>query len=181
MARSRYVALLRGINVGGRNAVVMGDLRAAFADAGYTDVRTYINSGNVLFDTDRPSNGVEHAIEHMLERRFNVPLVVVVRSHAQYRAVVHDAPDGFGAHPSQYHSDVVFLKRALNARQVLADMPIREGVDKSWAGSGVIYFERLSARRTQSKLSRFASTPVYKQTTIRSWSTVTKLLSMLDE
>ena len=63
MARRLYVALLRGINVGGRNAVGMADLRAAFDDAGYRDVRTYINSGNVLFGTDRPSKGLEEQIE----------------------------------------------------------------------------------------------------------------------
>ena len=181
MARKSYVALLRGINVGGRNAVAMADLRAAFDHAGYRDVRTYINSGNVLFGTDRPSKGLEDEIEHFLERRFDVPLVVVVRSHAQFGAVVHDAPDEFGAHTSRYHSDVLFLKRTVNARRLLADIPLREGVDRSWAGAGVIYFERLSARRTQSKLSRFASMPAYKQTTIRSWSTTTKLLAMLDE
>src|SRR5215203_7032216 len=100
MARKSYVALLRGINVGGRNAVAMADLRAAFDNAGYRDVRTYINSGNVLFATDRPSKGLEDEIEHYLVRQFDVPLVVVVRSFAQFRAVVHDAPDEFGAHAS---------------------------------------------------------------------------------
>ena len=100
MARTRHVALLRGINVGGRNAVAMTDLRAVFDDAGYEQVRTYINSGNVLFESRRPAKGLEDEIEHMLERQFGIPLIVVVRSHARYRAVVRDAPNKFGAPPA---------------------------------------------------------------------------------
>jgi uncharacterized protein (DUF1697 family) len=56
----------------------------------------------------------------------------------------------------------------------------RDGVDRAWPGAGVIYFQRLSARRTQSRLSRIASTREYQLMTIRSWSTTTKLLELLD-
>ena len=58
---------------------------------------------------------------------------------------------------------------------------IREGVDQAWPGDGVVYFARLSAKRVQSKMSRIVGTPEYKQMTIRSWSTTTKLLDLLDE
>ena len=57
----------------------------------------------------------------------------------------------------------------------------RDGVDQAWAGTGVLYFARLSERRTQSRMSSIVGTPEYKQMTIRSWSTTTKLLALLDE
>jgi uncharacterized protein (DUF1697 family) len=176
----RYVALLRGINVGGRNKVPMADLREVFEDAGFDSVRTYIQSGNVLFESKRAQKGLEDEIERALERHFRIPLVVVVRSHRQLDAIVKKAPRGFGTQPSKHHCDVLFLKSPLTVKKAVSAMQLREGVDELWPGTGVVYFRRLSARRVQSKLPKFAGTPEYQLTTIRSWSTTTKLLDMLD-
>jgi len=181
MAMKRYVALLRGINVGGNNRVTMVDLRAAFDAGGYEAVGTYIASGNVLFETAAPSASLEGNVESMLERRLGIPLVVVVRSHQQLRAVVDKAPPGFGARPEAYHSDVIFLKAPLSATQAMRVVEVREGVDEAWPGTGVLYFARLSARRTQTKMGSIIGTPEYQQMTIRSWNTTTKLLGLLDE
>ena len=72
MAGTDYVALLRGINVGGKNIVRMADLRAAFEDAGYAAVSTYIQSGNVLFESDTPRVSLERDIETMIESAFGL-------------------------------------------------------------------------------------------------------------
>jgi uncharacterized protein (DUF1697 family) len=181
MATNRYVALLRGINVGGKNKVPMADLRAAFEAAGFGAVRTYIASGNVLFESDAAQPTLEDAIEPMLEQALGLPLVVVVRSLRQLRTVVTKAPAGFGQRPDEYHSDVVFLKSPLTPKQAMGVVQVREGVDEAWAGQGVIYFARLSARRTQSKLNKIAGTPEYQLMTIRSWTTTAKLLDLFDE
>ena len=181
MARTRYVALLRGINVGGRNKVAMADLRAAFEEAGHQEVTTYIQSGNVLFESDRPRAELEDDVEATLERRFGVPLVVVVRSHRQLRAVVEKAPPGFGQQPDRFHSDVVFLRAPLTASKAMRVVETRDEVDEAWPGTGVVYFARLSERRTQSKMSKIVGTPEYQLMTIRSWTTTTKLLHLLDE
>ena len=173
------MALLRGINVGGKNPVPMASLRAAFEAEGYGSVRTYINSGNVLFDADTPRAELEGDVEAMLERRLGLPLLVVVRSHRQLRAVVDKAPEDF-ADPARYHSDVLFLKAPLTPAQILAVAQLRDGVDRAWAGTGVVYFRRLSERRTQSKMSKIVGTPEYQRLTSRSWSTSTKLLALLD-
>ncbi len=176
----RYVALLRGINVGGRNIVAMTDLREAFEASGLQAVRTYIQSGNVLFESAAPRHSLEEDLEAMLERRFGVPLVVVLRSHLQLRQVIEKAPDGFGTEPDAYHSDVIFLKRPLTSRQAMRVVQLRAGVDQAWPGTGVIYFARLSDRHAQSRMSRIVGTPEYQRMTIRSWTTTTKLLRLLD-
>ena len=142
---------------------------------------TYIQSGNVLFESDSPRGSLEADLEATLERRFGVALPVMVRSHRQLRSVVGRAPDGFGAHPDMYHSDVIFLKAALTSRRALQRFELREGVDRAWEGTSVVYFDRLSERRTQSRMGRIAGTREYQQMTIRSWSTTTKLLGLLDE
>ena len=181
MATSNYVALLRGINVGGKNIVRMADLRAAFEDAGYTAVSTYIQSGNVLFESDGPPAALERDIETMLDSAFGLSLVVVVRSHRQLRNVVNRAPDGFGTAPDVHHSDVIFLKAPLSSHQALRAVDLRDGVDQAWPGAGVLYFSRLSERLSQSRMGRIASTPQYQSMTIRNWRTTTRLLSLLDD
>ena len=175
---TRYLALLRGINVGGRNPVPMADLRAVFEAEGFDAVRTYIQSGNVLFESDGPV--AEDALESALERRFGFPLVVVVRSHRQLRTVIDKAPSGFGQAPDTYHSDVVFLKGGLTSRRAMRVVELREGVDRAWPGPGVVYFDRVSARRTASRMGRIVGTPEYQRMTIRNWATTTKLLGLLD-
>jgi uncharacterized protein (DUF1697 family) len=181
MAGTKYVALLRGINVGGRNKVAMADLRAAIESAGHTDVTTYIQSGNVLFRSSTPRAELEDGIEAVLERRFGFPIVVVVRSHAQLRSVVERAPAKFGSDPKRFHSDAIFLRAPLTAKQVMAITKLRDGVDQAWPGTGVLYFQRLSAQRTKSRMSSIVGTPEYANMTIRSWATTTKLLALLDE
>jgi uncharacterized protein (DUF1697 family) len=178
----RYVALLRGINVGGKNPIPMPALKAAFEDAGFADVRTYIQSGNVVFSA--PSSGqaeLTTRIERMIRTAFDhYEASVVLRSRSQMRAVVEEAPEGFGAEPAKYRYDAIFLKSPLTANQVVASVPTKEGVDRIWAGTGVVYFSRLTARAVQSRLSRVVSMPIYQQMTIRNWNTTTKLVELLE-
>lgn len=176
-----YVALLRGINVGGNNPVPMAALRECFADLGASHVATYIQSGNVLFDGGkRGASWWTPRIETALTERFGYDATVVVRSHAELQGIVRDAPRGFGSEPDAFRYDVLFLKEPLRAAEALAQVPVREGVDTAHAGDGVLYHSRLVARATQSQLGRIVGTPLYRQMTIRNWRTTTKVLAMLD-
>lgn len=181
MSANRFVALLRGINVGGHNLISMADLRDAFEAEGYSNATTYIQSGNVLFESDSARGSLEKELEAMLQRRLGVELVVVVRSHSQVRNLVAKSPQGFGEQPDLYHSDVIFLKSPLSPNRAMGIVKLREGVDQVWPGTGALYFARLSERRTQSKMGSIVGTPEYKLMTIRSWSTTTRLLGLLGE
>lgn len=158
----------------------MARLRAVVEGAGFTSVQTYIQSGNVLLEGTGTRAAVEQRVEEGLERELGYPLVVVVRTHAELRSVVQRAPEGFGAHPGRFNSDAVFLKAPLTAAKAMRVVETKEGVDRAWAGTGVIYFERLTARRTASRMSRIMGTPEYQLMTIRNWATTTKLLALLD-
>ncbi|CAN5605511.1 DUF1697 domain-containing protein [soil metagenome] len=179
---SQLVALLRGINVGGNNRVPMADLRECMTEIGAADVATYIQSGNVLFDGGRRSAAAwATRIEAALSKRFDYVASVVMRDHAELRAVVKDAPSAFGAEPDRYREDVVFLKAPMTAATALEQMRARDGVDVAVAGDGVVYVSRLAERASQSYFSTFVGTPAYKQSTIRNWRTTTTLLAMLDQ
>lgn len=176
-----YLGLLRGINVGGNRKVPMADLRDALSESGLDDVRTYIQSGNVLFRTARQRARIEADIEQLVEARFGFEVMVVVRSRAQVRNVVANAPSGFGDHPDRFHSDAIFLKAPLTPDRAMRVFDPRPGVDEVTPGTGVIYSQRVSAERTKSRLNKIVGTPEYALMTIRSWSTTTKLWAMLEE
>jgi uncharacterized protein (DUF1697 family) len=174
------VALLRGINVGDKSRIDMADLAACFRDAGYRDVRTYIQSGNVLF-TARPATGpkLEAAIEQMLEERFGIPILVVVRSRKQLAATIEAAPANHGS--AKLRSDVYFLKHPRRAEATFAALPeLREGVDVVALGPGAIYFSRVAAQASKTRITRLMGMPIFKEMTARSWRTTTRLLELLD-
>jgi uncharacterized protein (DUF1697 family) len=177
---ARYVALLRGINVGGNNIIRMADLRACLEADGLDDVRTYIQSGNVLFAGSGSAATLTARLERTLSKEFGYEATVAVRSARQLRAIVDGAPKGFGADRERYRSDVIFLMPPLTPARAIADVPTREGVDRAWTGPGVLYFDRLTAKASQSRLSKIVSLPIYRSLTIRNWATTCKLLEMVE-
>jgi len=176
---STYVALLRGINVGGKNLIRMPALKAAFEEEGFDDVATYIQSGNVLFSTSARAAELTDRIEAMLAEAFDYIPTVVVRSRKQMQGVVARAPKGFGTQPAKYRYDVIFLKEPLSATTAINAVPANPTVDTAHAGTGVLYFSRLTSKATASRLNRIVSSPIYPSVTIRNWNTTTKLLSLM--
>ena len=176
---TRYVALLRGINVGGKNLVRMADLRVAVEEMGLADVATYIQSGNLLFSAPRQRrDDLAARIESELTGRFGLEQKVVLLTEAQLRGVVEGAPRGFGAESDK--CDVIFVRKPLTVKRAFGVLEMREGVDRAWAGKDVLYFARLAARASSSRLSKVVMLPEYKNMTIRSWSTTKKLLALMD-
>jgi len=177
----KYVALLRGINVGGKNPVKMSELKACFEGMGFKEVATLLQSGNVLFSTnERRADRLTEKIEKGLSNSFNYKSSVVVVSHEQFRSVVREAPRGFGTEPTRYRYDVIFLKKPLSPHEAINNISVKEGVDEVSKGKEVLYTSRLNSKASQSRLPRITMTPVYQSITIRNWNTTTRLLSLIE-
>ena len=180
---TRYLVLLRGINVGGKNKVPMAPLRELLESLGHTDVSTYIASGNVILSSDRSAAAIKGELEKALPKTFKLDselIAVLVLTRAQLRAVVQNRPKGFGDKPDTYNSDAVFLM-GIDATDAMKVFDPRPDVDAVWPGKGVIYSQRLTAQRTKSRLGKIVGTPAYKSMTIRSWATTTALLERMEE
>jgi uncharacterized protein (DUF1697 family) len=179
---TRYLVLLRGINVGGRNKVPMAALRELLESHGHTTVSTYIASGNVILSSDTSAAAIKRELEEALPKTFKLDselIAVLVLTRAQLRAVVRDRPKGFGDQPHKHHSDAIFLM-GIDEEAAMQVFDPRPGVDEVWPGKGVIYSQRLSAQRTKSRLNRIVGTPAYKSMTIRSWATTMALLERME-
>ncbi len=178
-----YLALLRGINVGGKNKVPMAGLKVMLEEIGLEDVSTYIQSGNAIFRSKLAAATIARKIEAGLVAAFRLDdelIKVLVLSRDQVQSVIDNRPEGFGEAPDTYHSDAIFMMGA-DANDAFALFKPRDGVDRVWAGDGVIYSQRLSAERTKSRLSKIMESPLYKSMTIRSWQTTQKLGELLNQ
>jgi uncharacterized protein (DUF1697 family) len=180
-ARNSYLVLLRGINVGGKNKLPMAALKAFLEGLGFEQVQTHIQSGNAIVQSSLSAVGIAGKIETELGAAFTLDseiIKILVLSRSQLKAVVDNRPKGFGDAPDTYHSDAIFLM-GLSPKEALTAFSPLEGVDTLWVGKGVIYSQRLSAKRTKSRLNRMMASPLYKSMTIRTWGTVIKLLDLL--
>ena len=178
----KFVALLRGINVGGKNKVPMAKLKACFEELGCENVQTYIASGNVIFESKQSAAKLTEELEATLPRNFKLDdelIKILILSHKQLQKVIHQAPKGFGTEAGTYHSDAIFLI-GIPSKEAFKTFTPREGVDQVWQGDLAIYSQRLSVQRTKSRLNRIMSSPLYKQMTIRSWATTVKLLELMN-
>jgi uncharacterized protein (DUF1697 family) len=178
---SQYVALLRAINVGGKNLIRMTELKACLEAQKLEGVATYIQSGNVLFRAREANpDRLTRRLEKALSETFAYESSVVVRTRRELERVIDLAPRGFGKEPKKYRYDVIFLKEPLTAAEAMKSVTARAGVDQAHEGDGVLYFARLISKASQSHLPKLVSKPVYQNMTIRNWNTTTKLLGMME-
>src|SRR5262245_63510945 len=183
MANTQYLALLRGINVGGLNLIKMTDLKACFEASRFENVTTYIQSGNVIFETAETARAkLITKLETALSETFS-PYKgrIVLCSHTRLSEIVHEAPKGFGSQPQKYRYDVIFLKEPLSPTEAIKSVVTKPGVDQAFVGPEVLYFSRLIAKASQSQLSRIVGLAVYQNMTIRNWNTTCKLLALMDK
>lgn len=179
---THYLALLRGINVGGNNIIKMVDLKACFGSIGFTDVVTYIQSGNVLFKSDEQDNAVlTNKIEEALSKRFDYKSKIVLVNYKQLEVAVKNAPKGFGSDPDEYRYDVFFVKPPLIPAEAFKTLKLRDGVDYVTVGDDVLYFSRLISKAGQSYMAKIITQPIYKSITIRNWNTTSKLFEMMSK
>ena len=175
----KYVAFLRAINVGGKNFVRMADVRACLEELGVERVSTYIQSGNILFESDLVDVGrLTSKIEQAYSATFHHEAPVFLRSERQLRRIVTRVPKAW-KNGDQLRKNVAFLRRPLTATQVLGHLQPRPGVDSAQAGEGVLYMSTLISRRSQSGFPKIVGTPMYREMTIRSFGTCTRILALM--
>lgn len=178
----KYVVLFRGINVGGRNKIPMAELREHLSED-FDNVRTYIQSGNVLLESKLSATKVAAHIDSNLRSAFTLDsdlVRVLVLDPKSYGEVIADAPQGFGNDPDTYRYDVFFYM-GVTAAEVEPYIVAHPEVDKVVVGKRATYHRRIAARASSSRVNKIISSPVYPRITIRNWNTTTKLAALLAE
>lgn len=176
-----YVALLRGINVGGNNKIDMKQLKATFEAAGMTNVRTYINSGNVIF-SDETHTQLELAgiLEETIEQMHGFHVAVLIKSMDEMRTVDAVLPREW-QNGATMKCDVIFLWNGIREDAVVTDLRIRPEIDDVRTAPGVIIWKVDRANATKSGLLKLIGTPLYRQMTVRNSNTLRKLLAIMEQ
>ena len=175
----KYVALLRGINVGGNNKVEMARLRALFERLGYTEVVTYINSGNIVFATDeKDHHKLVAAIEAALKTEFNLDLKVVLRSAAEVNAICNELPKEW-VNDSTMKCDIMFLWEEVDSADALEQVGLKRDIADVKYVPGAIIWRIDRDKVTRGGADKLIGSRIYKLMTIRNCNTVRKLQQLM--
>lgn len=178
----RYLALLRGINVGGNTLIRMPELKECFEKLGFDDVHTYIQSGNVIFSSDETDKlKLSKKIETAITKSFTHNVRVVVFSHDEWRAVVENAPKQWGKDETYRYNLLVLLPPVTATEAIEATGAVKPAIEFAVGGRGVIYQGASWKDIGKTTYAKMVGTPIYKQMTIRNYNTATKLLKKMDE
>lgn len=170
---TRYVALLRGINVGGR-IIKMADLKTCFEDAGFENVKTVLQTGNVIFESDSKSSELKPKIEKILETTFGYPAKVQVVTVSKMAEIIDGYP--FKS-KDNFHNYVIFIENTLEL-ELLKDAPLLDKkMEQIKASKEVVYWQVERGRTLKSDFSKLLSKSKYKDfNTNRNLNTLKKLI-----
>lgn len=178
----QYVALLRGVNVGGKAKLKMADVRLALLEAGLENVSTYIQSGNVLFSSSQ-TNTIELAvlISTTIHKRFGLDVAAVVLTKSEWTNIIQNAPTWWGSNPEWKHNLLILLRPYDMDETMRAIGTLKPDIEAAQPGDGVVYQSmsiKLFGRTTTGKI---AASPVYQKMTVRSYNTANTLLALLNQ
>lgn len=178
-----YVALLRGINVGGNNVIPMRALAATFEGLDLDGVRTYIQSGNVLFSTRaRDLRALEKRLEGAVKKAHGCAPRIVVKSRPEMRALEKSLPASWKKPSPDRRYNVIFLRHAIDDEGVLQKLEPKPkpGIDEVAYRPGAILWSIRIAGATRSAMSRIVGSPIYEHITVRNLNTTRKLCALLE-
>lgn len=176
-----YVALLRGINVGGNNKIEMTRLKQTFERLGFSDVKTVIASGNVLFKTDQiDKHLIVKKIESGIEKDFGVSVKILLRDLENMQKLVKAIPTSW-VNDNAVKCDVMFLFAQVDNKRTLSQLPFNKKIEDVKYVPGAVLWRIDRSKVLKSRMFKIASTKLYQQMTIRNPNTVRKLYDLMRE
>lgn len=177
---NRYLALLRGINVGGARKLPMADLKKALEKDGFQNVRTYIQSGNVLFTSEeKVTDKLSKQLEQSIETHFRMTVPAIVFLAEDWQEIIDNAPKEWGKDPAWKHNLLILLKPYDMQQVITAIGKLKPDIESMVPGDGVLYQSMSRALFGRTTTGKLASNPIYRRMTIRNYNTSLKLLELL--
>lgn len=182
MHKQRYVALLRGVNVGGKNRVPKAEFRAVLESLGFSDVVIYINSGNAVFSSDTPPDTT--VVQAALEAHFGFPIPTLVIPGEKFARIAAAIPPDWTNDPpksdkSGQKSDVLFLFDDVNSPDILKKIGYKPEIETMLYVDGAVLANISRANQSRGSLLKLMGTKLYSQITVRNITTTKKLADIL--
>ncbi|CAM4169233.1 DUF1697 domain-containing protein [Lacicoccus alkaliphilus] len=177
----KHVALLRGINIGGRNKIDMKTLKKTFENAGMEDVATYINSGNIIFtDEGTPKVHLPGVLEQAIREDFGLDIRVLIRSKDEIEAINDALPDSW-KNDKGMKSDVLFLWEDIDDPALLEDLKIHPEFDTVIYKPGAVLWSVMKVNAGKSGITKMVGTEIYRHMTVRNVNTFRKIHNLMKD
>ena len=174
-----YVALLRGINVGGNNMISMKALKASFERLGFKQVSTYINSGNILFTSKiADARKLEVRIEKMLVAEYDLGCKVVVRNDREMARLVEQVSAAW-TEDDEWRYNVIFLRHAIDSKEVIAAFNPQPGIEHLVYVPGTLLWSARADDFARTSMQKLASRKIFQDMTVRNLNTTRKLHALM--
>ena len=174
-----FVALLRGVNVGGNNMISMSLLKQSFEAMGFTDVVTYINSGNIIFKSkEADARKLESKIEKMLSKEYQLDSRVVLRSLPEMEKLVKNLPRNWND-DSGWRYNVIFLRHTIDSEKILAELEVKKDIEEVVYCPGALFWSAQISELTRTNMLKLSSRKMYQDMTIRNQNTTRKLYELM--
>jgi uncharacterized protein (DUF1697 family) len=176
-----YVALLRGINVGGNNMISMKALKASFERLGFKDVSTYINSGNILFKTRiADARKLETRIEKMLVVEYELGCKVVVRSAGEIARLIEQLPASWNDDKA-WRYNVIFLRHAIDSKDIVNAFNPEKDIEHVLYVPGTLLWWARAADADRTAMQKPGNKKLLREMTVRNANTTRKLHALMQK
>ena len=178
---NRYVALLRGINISGKNKIPMPELKKGFESLSFEKVRTYLNSGNILFATkEKDAAEIRNRIEKMIKKQFSLDIPVFVIEVNTLEDILKHAPKWWGTADKEIYDNLIFILPPVTFEEVYREIgEPKEGLEQILEYNNAVFWSfDLKKHRKTNWWPKTASLPVGSSLTIRTANTVRKIVEM---
>lgn len=177
----RYIAFLRGVNISGRNKVTMAELKKGVEKLGYGEVKTYLNSGNVIFSSDENDIGsVTKQIVMLIKSQFDLDIPVFVIAKEELEDILQNAPDWWGNDDKEIYDNLIFIMPPVTFSDVYNEIgEPKQELEKIQDYKEAIFwsFSRKNYQKTN-WWSKTASARISSKLTIRTAGTIRKIVGM---
>jgi uncharacterized protein (DUF1697 family) len=180
MLEMNYLALLRGVNVGGKGLLRMSELTVCLEKAGFAEVRTYIQSGNVLFVAPKTDTGrLAKKMEAAIEKKFAMKVGVVVFAEREWQEIVQRAPKSWGENKDWKHNLLALLPGTSATDVIKAVGALKPEIEAMTTGRGVLYQSLSIDSFGRTNSGKLAGHAIYRRITVRNHNTARKLAELL--
>jgi len=174
-----FVALLRGVNVGGNNMISMSSLKQSFEELGFTDVSTYINSGNIIFKSkEADARKLESKIEKMLLKEYQLDSRVVLRSLSEMEKIVESLPENWTP-DRDWRYNVIFLRHTIDSKDILRELELKQDIEEVVYCPGALFWSAQISELTRTNMLKLSSRKMYLDMTFRNQNTTRKLYELM--
>lgn len=178
----QYIAFLRGVNISGKNKVDMKELKTLFDEIGFTNIKTYINSGNVIFSTDiEDVLGLIEICEKAIKNNFKLDIPVLVIPVQELREIIENAPEWWGTSDKEIYDNLILAIPPITVDIIINEVgDAKEEYERISHYKNAIYCSTNLKNFSKGRYSNTASSSINKNITIRTCNTIRKLLKLAD-